>query len=47
MPMWNMSRKGFEELYKRIPGYKLSFEEIWRYTGGNPYMFAQLYKIDW
>jgi hypothetical protein len=47
MPMWNMSRKGFEELYERIPGQKPSFDEVWRLTGGNPYMLAQLYAINW
>jgi hypothetical protein len=47
IPMWNMPKKGFEELYKRIPGSKPSFEEVWRLTGGNPYIFSQLYAISW
>jgi predicted AAA+ superfamily ATPase len=27
-PMWNMPRKGFEELYEKIPGPKPSFDEV-------------------
>ncbi|MDT7889022.1 MAG: ATP-binding protein [Desulfurococcales archaeon] len=47
MPMWNMSREGFEQLYRQIPGPKPSFEEVWRITGGNPGMLAKLYKAKW
>jgi len=46
-PMWNMSRRGFEELYEKIPGSKPSFEEVWRLAGGNPHMLAQLYEAKW
>ena len=46
-PMWNMSREGFEQLYRQIPGPKPSFEEVWRITGGNPGMLAKLYKAKW
>ena len=46
-PMWNMSRKGFEELYERIPGPKPSFEDVWRLAGGNPYMLGLLYRSSW
>jgi Cdc6-like AAA superfamily ATPase len=46
-PMWNMSEKGFEELYEEIPGRKPSLEESWRTTGGNPRVFAQLYESEW
>ena len=42
-PMWNMSRKGFEKLYEKIPGLKLEFEYAWRLTGGNPDILAKLY----
>jgi hypothetical protein len=42
--MWNMSRKGFEELYEKVPGPKPDFEEVWRLTGGNPEMLAKLYQ---
>jgi hypothetical protein len=40
-----MPRKGFEELYEKIPSPKPEFEDIWRLTGGNPRMFAQLYEF--
>ena len=46
-PMWNMPRKGFEELYEQIPGPKPELEEAWRWTGGNPWMLAQLYEAKW
>jgi hypothetical protein len=47
MPMWNMPREGFQQLYERIPGPKPSFEEVWRLTGGNPEMLVRLYKAGW
>ncbi len=46
-PAWNMSRRGFEGLYEKIPGPKPDFEEVWRLTGGNPEMLARLYKAKW
>jgi energy-coupling factor transporter ATP-binding protein EcfA2 len=46
-PMWNMSRKGFEELYEKIPGLKPEFEDIWKLTGGNPDMLSKLYQAEW
>jgi hypothetical protein len=46
-PMWNMSGKGFGELYGRIPGSKPLFEDVLRLTGGNPRILAQLYQSDW
>jgi hypothetical protein len=45
--MWNMSREGFERLYKQIPEPKPSFEEAWRITGGNPGVLAQLRMAGW
>jgi hypothetical protein len=45
--MWNMSRKGFEELYKKLPGPKPDFEGVWGLTGGNPEMLAKLYQAKW
>jgi len=45
--MWNMSRDGFEELYKLLPEPKPSFEEVWRLTGGNPDVLEKLYKSNW
>jgi hypothetical protein len=47
MPMWNMSRGGFEELYSVIPGSKLPFNDIWGLTGGNPRIYSLLYQVDW
>ncbi|MEM4970854.1 MAG: ATP-binding protein [Sulfolobales archaeon] len=47
LPMWNMPREGFKKLYDQIPGDKPGFEEIWRITGGNPKMLANLYKAGW
>jgi len=47
MPMWNMSKEGFEQLYRQIPEPKPSFEEVWRLTGGNPGMLAKLYQMKW
>jgi len=47
MPMWNMSREGFEELYKQVPGPKPNVEEAWKLTGGNPEMLANLHQAKW
>jgi energy-coupling factor transporter ATP-binding protein EcfA2 len=47
MPMWNMSREGFEELYRQIPEPKPDVEEAWRLTGGNPELLARLYQAGW
>jgi energy-coupling factor transporter ATP-binding protein EcfA2 len=46
-PMWNMSRRGFEELYEKIPGSKPSYDEVWRLTGGNPDALRRLYQASW
>jgi hypothetical protein len=46
-PMWNMCKSGFEEIYEKIPGQKPPFEKIWKITGGNPRMLAQLYEFKW
>ena len=47
MPMWNMPKEGFQELYERLPGEKPPFEEVWRWTGGNPGMLRQFYAAGW
>jgi GTPase SAR1 family protein len=47
MPTWNMSKEGFEQLYRYVPEPKPSFEEVWRLTGGNPGMLAKLYQMKW
>jgi hypothetical protein len=46
-PMWNMPRRGFEELYEKLPGPKPPPEEAWRLTGGNPEMLARLHQANW
>jgi len=47
MPMWNMSRKGFEELHEKVPGPKPRLEDAWAITGGNPRILSQLYEAEW
>jgi hypothetical protein len=42
-----MSRRGFEELYERLPGPRPPLEEAWRLTGGNPEVLARLYQARW
>jgi Protein of unknown function (DUF1245). len=46
-PMWNMPREGLQQLYDRIPGAKPPFEDVWRWTGGNPEMLVKLYSSRW
>ena len=45
--MWNLSRRGFEELYEQLPGPKPPLEEAWRWTGGNPRYLSRLYEAGW
>jgi len=47
VPMWNMSRRGFEELYEKLPGPKPRLEDVWAVVGGNPRILAQLYESGW
>jgi energy-coupling factor transporter ATP-binding protein EcfA2 len=47
MMMWNMPREGFRQLYEKLPGPKPPFEEVWRWTGGNPSVLAVLYEYRW
>jgi len=47
LPMWNMSKEGFRELYSQIPGEKPDFEYTWKLTGGNPKLLGELYKAGW
>ncbi|WP_052885919.1 ATP-binding protein [Vulcanisaeta distributa] len=47
IPMWNMPKNGFKQLYDQIPGKKPDLEEVWRLTGGNPRMLEELYKANW
>jgi len=46
-PMWNMNKRGFEELYEKIPNPKPEVEDVWRLTGGNPEILAKLYEAKW
>jgi len=45
--MWNMSREGFEELYRLLPSPKPPFDEAWRWAGGNPRYLGRLYEAGW
>jgi len=47
MPMWNMSREGFQQLYEQLPGGKPPFDEVWRLAGGNPWVLSLLYQAGW
>jgi energy-coupling factor transporter ATP-binding protein EcfA2 len=47
LPMWNMNKEGFEQLYQKIPGPKPPLEEAWKLTGGNPYILRELYRKQW
>jgi hypothetical protein len=47
VPTWNMNRRGFEELYEKLPGSKPRFEDVWAMTGGNPRILSQLYEARW
>ncbi len=45
--MWNMPRDGLQKLHDLLPGEKPSFEEAWRWTGGNPEALERLYRARW
>ena len=45
--MWNMGRKGFEELYDKLPDRKPSFEDVWRWVGGNPRYLEKVFEARW
>jgi hypothetical protein len=46
-PMWNMPKEGLQQLYDKMPGPKPPFEEMWRWTGGNPRMLGRLHRAGW
>jgi hypothetical protein len=46
-PMWNMPQGGFQQLYDKMPEPKPPFEDVWRWTGGNPRMLGRLYTSGW
>jgi len=45
--MWNMPKEGFQQLYEKLPGPKPPFDDVWRWTGGNPRMLRRLYEYGW
>ncbi|ADM27610.1 ATPase [Ignisphaera aggregans DSM 17230] len=45
--MWNMSREGLKLLYDVVPDPKPLFEDVWRFTGGNPRIFEMLHSFSW
>ncbi|MEM1597650.1 MAG: ATP-binding protein [Pyrobaculum sp.] len=45
--VWNMPREGFRQLYEQLSGDKPPFEEVWKWTGGNPRYLDELYKAGW
>jgi len=45
--MWNMPREGSRQLYEQLPGPKPPFDEVWKWTGGNPWALALLYEEKW
>ncbi len=47
MLLWNLTREGLRELYEQIPGEKPDLEQIWKFTGGNPWLLRDLYVFNW
>jgi len=47
LTMWNMPSDGLKRLYELLPGEKPPFEEVWRWTGGNPMYLEKLYRARW
>jgi len=45
--LWNMGREGFKQLYEILPDPKPEFEEVWRWTGGNPKALESIYAAGW
>jgi len=45
--LWNMSRNGFEELYRLLPDPKPPLDDVWRLTGGNPRLLEKFYEYGW
>jgi len=45
--MWNMAREGFHQLYNVLPDTKPPFDEVWKWTGGNPRYLENFYKAGW
>jgi len=47
MPIWNMPKNGFQELYEKLPHPKPDYEKAWSLTGGNPRILSILYEKKW
>jgi energy-coupling factor transporter ATP-binding protein EcfA2 len=47
LPMWNMVKEGFRELFEQVKGRRMSFEDVWSVTGGNPGLLLNLYESSW
>ena len=45
--MWNMPREGLRQLYDLLPEPKPPFEEVWRWTGGNPEALESVFAMGW
>ncbi|ABO07900.1 ATP-binding protein [Pyrobaculum calidifontis] len=45
--MWNMSKDGFRQLYDVLPDPKPPFDDVWRWTGGNPDALEGLFEAGW
>jgi len=45
--IWNMSLEGFQELYNTLPSPKPSFDNIWKWTQGNPKALETLFENNW
>ena len=41
------AKGGFEQLYEQLPEPKPDFKEVWKLTGGNPKLLAQLHEVHW
>ncbi len=45
--MWNICKEGFRQLYNKLLGEKPEFEQVWKLTGGNPWILAALAERAW
>ncbi len=46
--LWNLPRKGFEELVEQLnPPKELDVDELWRLTGGNPRALIEIARLEW
>ncbi len=47
MLLWNLTKEGLRKLYEQIPGQKPDLEQVWKFTGGNPWLLRDLYMFNW